>query len=68
MLGAFSAASIVQAIRGFPPSIFMFLRGIPFEPPRAGMTASTFTATLHGPALTSRGAQHQASTHESEKR
>jgi hypothetical protein len=33
----FLAASIVHAIRGFPAVIRIFFRGIPFDPPRAGI-------------------------------
>ena len=35
----FRACSIECAINGFPPTGMTFLRGIPFEPPRAGTTA-----------------------------
>jgi hypothetical protein len=34
-----SAASMDQAISGLPAISLTFLRGMPFEPPRAGMTA-----------------------------
>src|SRR5207244_7894408 len=36
-----SAASTVHASIGLPPSGVRFFRGIPFEPPRAGMRART---------------------------
>jgi hypothetical protein len=36
------AASIVQAISGFPANILIFLLGKRFEEPRAGITPSTF--------------------------
>jgi hypothetical protein len=39
--GTSNALSIAQAINGFPPSIWIFLFGIPFEPPRAKMNATT---------------------------
>jgi hypothetical protein len=31
---------IVYAIKGIPFNSFMFFNGIPFEPPRAGITAN----------------------------
>lgn len=36
----FSEASIVYAIMGLSPSGLMFLPGMPFDPPRAGMIAT----------------------------
>src|SRR5690606_9469258 len=41
--GASSAASIVQAISGLPAIGRTFLRGIPLEPPRAGIRPSVLT-------------------------
>src|SRR5687767_2355113 len=54
---------MVCAINGFPPIGRMFLRGIPFEPPRAGMRAmiSLDIAQLHrltGPQRLMRGHRH----------
>ena len=41
-----TAASILQAINGLPSKFLTFLRGSPFEPPRAGMRASKFICGL----------------------
>jgi hypothetical protein len=40
------AAPMAQAMSGRPATSTRFLRGIDFDPPRAGMTASTFMAWI----------------------
>ena len=41
------AARIVHAIKGWPAKGRMFLRGMPLDPPRAQMMATTDTVTPH---------------------
>ncbi len=36
---------IDHAMSGFPPTSMMFFRGMPFEPPRAGISARTSSVT-----------------------
>lgn len=43
---AFFAASMLHAIRGFPPTRQIFFWGIPLLPPRAGMTPKTLTGLM----------------------
>ena len=39
---AFNAASILQETNGLPRKLRTFFRGIPLDPPRAGISAKTF--------------------------